>query len=166
MNTFSDSDLLVIKVENGEPVNYPLTYSNFRMLFPQTSFPELPDNSFLVDFGYKVFKYLPTPAPVQFENTVAGPTVWDAGLDAYTNSWVQVPFTPEEMEQARQDALSGIRYQRDKKLYACDWTQLQDAPLTPAQVSDWQDYRQQLRDYMDTVTDPFNPPAWPTPPAS
>jgi len=42
--TISDSDLLVIKVENGQPVNYPLTYSNFRLIHPQTSFPDLPDN--------------------------------------------------------------------------------------------------------------------------
>lgn len=164
--TISDSDLLVIKVENDQPVGHPMTYSNFRLINPQTSFPELPDNSFLVDYGYMVFKYTEQPAPVQFETTSEGPIVWDAAKDAYTNTWVNTPFTPEQMEAARQQALNGLRQMRDRKLYACDWTQLPDVPLTPEQVSAWRVYRQQLRDYMDGVTDPFNPPAWPVPPQS
>ena len=57
-----------------------------------------------------------------------------------------------------------LRRQRDQKLYACDWTQLPDVTLTPEQVAAWRVYRQQLRDYMGTVTDPFHPPAWPVPP--
>lgn len=164
--TISDSDLLVIRVENDQPVGSPLTYSNFRLINPQTSFPELPDNSFLVDFGYKVFKYTEQPAPVQFETTSAGPIVWDSGKDAYTNTWFNTPFTPEQMAQAEANALYNLRRMRDQKLYACDWTQLPDVTLTPAQVDAWRVYRQQLRDYMDGVTDPFNPPAWPVPPQS
>lgn len=166
MNILSDSDLLVIKEENGQPVNYPLTYSNFRMLFPETSFPDMPDNAFLVDFGYKVFKHTNRPPVPQFENCADGPIVWDAAKDAYTNTYVLTPFTPEQMEQARQNALAGLRYTRNMRLMASDWTQLPDVPLTPAQVEAWRVYRQELRDYMDTVTDPFNPPAWPVPPQS
>ncbi len=161
----SDSDLLVIRVTDGQPVDHPMTYSNFRLINPQTSFPELPDNSFLVDFGFMVFKYTEQPAPVQFENTSDGPIVWDAAKDAYTNTWVQTPYTPEEMERARQNALYALRRQRDIKLQACDWTQLPDVPLTPEQVEAWRVYRQELRDYMGTVVDPFNPPAWPVPPS-
>jgi len=162
----SDSDLLVIRVENGQPIGNPLTYSNFRLINPQTSFPELPDNSFLVDFGYMVFKYTEQPAPVQFENTNDGPIVWDETKQAYTNTWVNAPFTPEQMAQAQQNALANLTFAKNQKLYLCDWTQLPDVTLTPSEVADWRVYRQQLRDYMDTVTDPFNPPAWPTPPAS
>tara|TARA_R110000868_G_scaffold131053_1_gene340964 strand:- start:7490 stop:7993 length:504 start_codon:yes stop_codon:yes gene_type:complete len=162
--TISDSDLLVIQVQDGAPVNYPLTYSNFRMLFPQTSFPDLPDNSFLVDFGYAVFKYTEQPAPVQFENTNDGPIVWDVAKDAYTNTWINTPFTPAEMEAAKQNALYSLRRIRDGKLQSCDYTQLPDVPLTTEKRAEWVTYRQQLRDYMDTVIDPFNPPAWPIPP--
>lgn len=160
----SDSDLLVIKEVNGRPDGFPLTYSNFRLIYPQTSFPELPDNSFLVDFGYKVFKHTSAPPVPQFETIANGPIVWSADLDAYTNTYILTPFTPEQMEQAKQDALRGLRHVRDQKLYACDWTQLPDVTLTAAQVAAWRTYRQQLRDYMNGVTDPFHPPAWPTPP--
>jgi len=118
----------------------------------------------LVDFGYAVFKYTEQPAPVQFEHTNDGPIVFDATKDAYTNTWVNTPFTPQEMEAAKQNALRNLRRQRDDKLFACDWTQLPDVTLTPEQVAAWRVYRQQLRDYMGSVTDPFHPPAWPLPP--
>ena len=164
--TISDSDLLVIKVENGAAVGFPLTYSNFRLINPQTSFPELPDNAFLVDYGYAVFKYVEQPAPVQFENTTDGPIVWDAATDAYSNTWINTPFTPAEMEAAKRNALAGLVWMRNTKLQSCDWTQLPDVPLTAAQKAEWVTYRAALRAYIDTVTDPFNPPAWPVAPTA
>lgn len=165
MNILSDSDLLVIKEENGQPVNYPLTYSNFRMLFPQTSFPDLPDNTFLVDFGYKVFKHTNQPSIPPFYTCADGPIVWDSAKDAYTNTYVLTPFTPEQMDAANQAQLAALVVEKNTRLAQCDWTQLPDVPLTPSEVADWRVYRQQLRDYIDTVTDPFNPPAWPVPPS-
>jgi hypothetical protein len=166
MNILSDSDLLVIKEVNGQPDGFPLTYSNFRLIHPQTSFPDLPDNSFLVDFGYKVFKHTNRPPVPQFETIADGPIVWSADLDAYTNTYVLTPYTPEQMERARQIQLGALATEKNTRLFQCDWTQLPDVTLTPEEVSAWRVYRQQLRDYMNGVTDPFNPPAWPVPPKS
>lgn len=47
--------------------------------------------------------------------------------------------------------LEDIRFKRNEKLYESDWTQLQDAPLTPTQVSDWAVYRQSLRDLPNNI---------------
>jgi hypothetical protein len=164
MNILSDSDLLVIKEVNGQPDGFPMTYSNFRLIHPQTSFPDLPDNSFLVDFGYKVFKHTNQPPVPQFETIADGPIVWSANLEAYTNTYVLTPFTPAQMERARQIQLGALVVEKNTRLLQCDWTQLPDVTLTPEEVSAWRVYRQQLRDYMNGVTDPFNPPAWPVPP--
>jgi hypothetical protein len=166
MNILSDSDLLVIRIVDGQPVDYPLTYSNFRLINPQTSFPELPDNSFLVDYGFYRFQYVNKPVPPPFTNVTDGPFALDPVRDAWVNTYVETPFTPEEMDAARQQQTDLLRGERDRRLYMCDWTQLPDVPLTAEQVEAWRTYRQQLRDYMGTVTDPFNPPAWPVPPAS
>lgn len=166
MNILSDSDLLVIKIVDGQPDGYPLTYSNFRLINPQTSFPDLPDNSFLVDYGYYRFQYVNRPVPPKFTNVNEGPWVLDADKDAWCNSWIETPFSEQQMEAARQQALDGLRDQKNMLLAMCDWTQLPDVPLTPEQVEAWRVYRQELRDYMATVTDPFNPPAWPIPPQS
>ena len=164
MNILSDSDLLVIRAEGGGAIGFPLTYSNFRMLYPQTSFPDLPDNSFLVDFGYAVFKHTNQPPIPQFETIADGPIVWNTDLDAYTNTYVLTPYTPEQMDAARQQQMDALRGQKNMLLAMCDYTQLPDVPLTTEKRAEWVTYRQQLRDYMDTVIDPFNPPAWPVPP--
>lgn len=56
-----------------------------------------------------------------------------------------------------------VRYQRDQKLVATDWTTLADVPLAPEVRAAWMAYRQALRD----VTDQADPDAvvWPAPPA-
>ena len=56
-----------------------------------------------------------------------------------------------------------IRAERDGKLSSCDWTVLPDVPLDPSVLSEWETYRQALRDVTDQ-SDPFNI-VWPTPPA-
>lgn len=63
-------------------------------------------------------------------------------------------------------ALVVVRRERDALLAACDWTQAADSPLDDATKASWVAYRQQLRDFPNqTGFDPFNPPAWPVPPA-
>lgn len=164
MTTLSDSDLLVIQIVGNQPSGLPVTYSNFRMVYPQTSFPELPDNSFLVDFGYAVFQYVASPPAPAFTTVSEGPITFDTGKSAWTNTWIETPFTPEQMAAANQSQLAALTLQRNTLLYQCDWTQLPDVVLTPTVVTIWRVYRQQLRDYINAVIDPFNPPAWPTPP--
>lgn len=58
------------------------------------------------------------------------------------------------------ETLKQLRQERDKRLKDCDWTQLPDAPVSGAE---WKAYRQALREFPESVTDPFNP-AWPVPP--
>ena len=72
-------------------------------------------------------------------------------------SWstVQSQMAPEEWKT--------VRFQRDKKLQSCDWTMLSDVPLDPTVKTEWETYRQALRDITDQ-SDPFNI-TWPTPPA-
>ena len=56
-----------------------------------------------------------------------------------------------------------VRFQRKVKLELCDWTQLDDVPLTNTELLEWQTYRQALRD-ITTQSDPFNI-TWPTEPS-
>jgi hypothetical protein len=74
-----------------------------------------------------------------------------------------------EIWQYNSEALYNIiRRQRDSNLYACDWTQLGDSPLTENKKQEWSVYRQELRDL------PQNQPSltsleevvWPTPPTN
>lgn len=161
---FFSADLLVIEVVDGQPVNHPLTYSNFRMLYPDTSFPPTPVDALVRPYGYALFRYTEKPAPVQFEHTREGAIAWSEALGAFTNTWEQAPYTPEEMEQAREMKMRALIGRRNALLQASDWTQLADVPLTPEQVEAWRVYRQALRDWPESVTNPFNPPPFPAPP--
>ena len=55
-----------------------------------------------------------------------------------------------------------VRGRRDNKLLSCDWTRLDDVPIDPVKKTEWETYRQELRDITDQP-DPFNI-NWPTPP--
>ena len=66
------------------------------------------------------------------------------------------PFKIEERPTKEREG--DTRAKRDQLLAASDWTQLNDAPLTTAQVNAWKIYRQDLRDLN------MKAPDWPTPP--
>jgi hypothetical protein len=68
------------------------------------------------------------------------------------------------VEQPTSSQLSiSIRTVRDRFLLLTDWTQLNGAPLTPAQIAEWALYRDELRTLpsQPTFPDTFN---WPVPP--
>jgi hypothetical protein len=78
--------------------------------------------------------------------------------------------TDPELVQAQLDYASdhiaewaALRTTRNLLLTDCDWTQLGDAQLTGTQVTEWQTYRQVLRDLPSTTLDPAQPD-WPIPP--
>jgi hypothetical protein len=160
-----DTDQLVIAVVNGQPSGYPLTYSNFQLLFPQTSFPDHPTMGTVAPFGYAPYVNAPMPTPGPLEQVEFGTPTWNATTEVYEAVWNVVPMSPADQQAATNAATSTLRLQRNSKLTACDWTQLPDVTLTPTEVANWRVYRQQLRDYMAQVTNPFAPPAWPVPPS-
>ena len=51
-----------------------------------------------------------------------------------------------------EDFLNLVRTQRDRRLYACDWTQLPDSPLSDEDKELWRTYRQQLRDITNDLS--------------
>lgn len=59
-----------------------------------------------------------------------------------------------------------VRYARNQLLFASDWTQLPDAPLTAEQKEQWNLYRQELRDFMEIYEGThMEQIVWPLPPA-
>jgi hypothetical protein len=72
--------------------------------------------------------------------------------------------TDEEKENDNQNRWKHIREERNTKLEKCDWTQLPDSPLTNQKQTEWQIYRQALRD-ITSQPDVFNL-SWPNAPES
>jgi len=54
---------------------------------------------------------------------------------------------------------------RNRKLTACDWTQGQDSPLSDAKKTEWQTYRQALRDLDYASLSEGQTVTWPTEPS-
>ena len=68
----------------------------------------------------------------------------------------------KEIELRAAEPMRLLREERNKKLSETDWTQNRDVTLT--NDSDWQTYRQALRDIPANTTDPRDP-TWPTKPS-
>lgn len=114
--------------------------SEFRALFPNTSFPQL--TAEILD-GYG--------ADVVFEGPQAQPTRYQIafrdGVEQIDGKWYTKysvadldadGITLKDAEQAK-----SVREQRNKLLSESDWTQLTDAPVDSVA---WAVYRQALRD--------------------
>ena len=70
--------------------------------------------------------------------------------------------TEQEITEETENMWRSIRDRRNELLKECDWTQLPDSPLTNQKQTEWQIYRQSLRD-ITTQLNPFSI-EWPTPP--
>jgi hypothetical protein len=70
--------------------------------------------------------------------------------------------TTEEMDSEIESKWIEIRSQRNILLMECDWTQLPDSPLTNQKQTEWQIYRQSLRD-MTNADSPYGI-SWPPKP--
>jgi hypothetical protein len=72
-------------------------------------------------------------------------------------------FTTKQWVENETMAISDVLIKRQRLLYASDWTQIPNNPLTAEQQSAWATYRQALRDIPEQPGYPLNV-VWPTPP--
>jgi hypothetical protein len=74
---------------------------------------------------------------------------------------IKVDLTAEEIAQRQQDeiawnngafdrAMADLRSKRDRLLASCDWVMINDSPI--ADKSNWETYRQALRDITNNLT--------------
>ena len=76
-----------------------------------------------------------------------------AGNCRVNGTWPELSLVDGSADKAgpKWDAL---RAERDRRLAACDWTQGNDSPLSSNEKSEWQLYRQALRDLPANTEDP------------
>ena len=76
-----------------------------------------------------------------------GPYIWNNKV----NAWID--------PRSKDEKMAAIRKERNALLLACDWTQLEDADLTPAKKLEWKEYRRKLKDITK-----LSPVVWPQAP--
>jgi hypothetical protein len=86
--------------------------------------------------------------------------------DDLGNLYAEVPSgTPTTDAPTQAEAMQLLREYRNARLLESDYTQLDDAPLTPAQKEAYREYRQAWRDYPASVNvETWQGPAYPTKP--
>jgi hypothetical protein len=92
--------------------------------------------------------------------TFIAPPAPKAGFDRVfrTGAWELVPEPVEEPPPPPDlDALwAAVRAERDRRLAACDWTQLADTPLSEEERATWRAYRQNLRELPNLIGSPLD----------
>ena len=89
---------------------------------------------------------------------------WHDAPDDVTDEWTfsDGTFTAPDTSINSQD-WAKLRSSRDVFLARSDWSQCIDSPLSSSKKTEWQTYRQLLRDLPANTSDPRSP-AWPEKP--
>lgn len=151
---------MLIRLENGVPVEHPVDDYNFRALFPAVSFPRYLTPADVEPFGYGMYEYSQQPELRKYQKMVEGvPVKKDDGM--WYQQWEVVEMNAEEKVEADKAQGAYVRAVRSAKLTASDWTQLPDSPVDG---SAWLSYRQALRDIPAQAGFPWDV-VWPEEPA-
>jgi hypothetical protein len=145
-----------ILVENGQivgrPTELPKNWANISNFY-------LLDNQTLKQYGWY---------PYRFQSIQIGENQVYNGSDFVIEETEVVEYqkvrnkTSEEIQQEIEGMWHAIRDRRNELLLKCDWTQLADSPLTNQKQTEWQIYRQSLRD-ITNQPNPFSI-SWPSSP--
>lgn len=96
------------------------------------------------EFDVHFVHQLPKPTVDHtFNVTEADPEFKDGN---WFQVWVVSDASAEEVEQRTNEKAASVRAERNSRIAACDWTQLDDSPLTSTKKQEWAAYRQALRD--------------------
>jgi len=138
-----------LKITNGQPEIYSI--GQLRRDNPNTSFPKVPSNALLAEWGVYPYTVQDRPAVDYMTQTITASALAQVN-GAWTQGW-DVSNLPAE------DAGRNIRNQRDSLLQQTDWMALSDNTITP----EWASYRQSLRDITEQEGFPFSVD-WPAKP--
>jgi len=104
-----------------------------------------------------------TSLPAEYPSSEGWIFMTQATLDAHKASH-QSDYDTYQASQKNAGGFKRLRGKRDQFLRDVDWTQLPDSQLLSSKVTQYQTYRQALRDLPGNTSDPNNP-TWPIKPA-
>jgi len=137
----ADTEKLVIQVENGQPINHPLTYSNFLLLFPECPFEETPTNEVISYYGYEVFFTTPRPIQTMFDKYVYQDNFYTKTENgSWTKLWRVDRYNEEEIIDIKWNI---IFIKRDVLLMKC-FEVLNNPSLSEQEKHTWEVYKQAL----------------------
>ena len=134
-----------------------VTESEFRAMYPNTSFPYVITEELVNDMGADVVFEGPQPTATKYQ------VVYRDGVEQVEGKWYTKYSVSDMDDEAKAavdaNAAASVRATRDGRLAETDWRFRSD--MTPSQ--DWIDYCQALRDIPAQEGFPHNV-TWPTKP--
>lgn len=147
---------------SGSTITYPYSVYDLKAENPNVSFPTTISDSLLEEFGvHKVelkdsgYDNDDTKDVVEITPTLSG--------SVYIQTYQVTDADEDTINKRKEIKWSEVRSTRNTLLTESDWTQFQDSPITGSSLTDWQTYRQSLRD-ITNQSDPYNI-TWPTKPS-
>ena len=147
---------------SGSIITYPYSVQNLKNENPNTSFPTIIADSLLESFNiYKVeTKNSGYDSDDSKDVTEVTPTLSGS---VYIQTYTISDADTETINKRREIKWSEVRSGRDSLLSESDWTQFNDSPISGSALTDWQTYRQSLRD-ITNQSDPYDI-TWPNIPS-
>ena len=147
---------------SGSIITYPYSVQNLKNENPNTSFPTIIVDSLLESFNiYKVeTKNSGYDSDDSKDVTEVTPTLSGS---IYIQTYTISDADTETINKRREIKWSEVRSGRDSLLSESDWTQFNDSPISGSTLTEWQTYRQSLRD-ITNQSDPYDI-TWPNIPS-
>ena len=149
---------MYIKIKDGI-ITYPYTIGQLKLENPNVSFPQTITNEVLENFG--VYPVESVEVTDDYTKNIVEGTPTLSG-SVYVQTWNIADATEEEINIKIAEKWLEVRDIRDSLLSQSDWTQFQDSPISGSTLTEWQTYRQSLRD-ITSQSNPFDL-VWPSKP--
>ena len=147
---------------SGSTIIYPYSVQNLKNENPNTSFPTIISDSLLESFNIYQVEVRNSGYDNDDSKDVTEITPTLSG-SVYIQTYSVTDADTDTINKRKEIKWSEIRSTRNTLLTESDWTQFQDSPITGSVLTDWQTYRQSLRD-VTNQSDPYNI-SWPNKPS-
>ena len=150
---------MYIKV-SGSNITYPYSLNQLRSDNLNISFPQTISDEILSD--YHTYRVIPIGLDDNdYTKNYEEGTPTQSG-SVYVQNWLITSASVEEIVEREAIQWNEVRSERNRLLTECDWTQMSDTPISGSKLTEWQAYRQSLRD-ITSQSNPFEI-IWPTKP--
>ena len=147
---------------SGSTITYPYSVQNLKNENPNTSFPTIITDSLLESFNIYQVEMKSSGYDNDDSKDVTEVTPTLSG-SVYVQTYTISNADTETINKRREIKWSEVRSGRDSLLSESDWTQFNDSPISGSTLTDWQTYRQSLRD-ITNQSDPYDI-TWPNIPS-
>ena len=147
---------------SGSTIIYPYSIQILKNENPTISFPTTISNDLLQSYNVYPVELKSSWYDTDDTKDVTEVTPTLSG-SVYIQTYEITDADTETINKRKEIKWSEIRSTRNTLLSESDWTQFQDSPITGSSLTDWQTYRQSLRD-VTTQSDPYDI-TWPNKPS-